>query len=724
MKMTKKLCDVCLLLFVLQICFCSLPSDIEPVNWKMHFEVPIADKRYEMRDILIKNYTGDMDIQMGKADTVSDTVYIYKKGSTFYEINKELITTDTSVMEEMVGARTLNNTPVVDLFFEYPGVSGLSGPVLVPEAYSFEREMHEDLDGIWSVTIDESSPALNVNVKNTSQGAHIENLKVTLLNRGVVIESSFLANLSAGANTVVPFMIQGKSIESPLTVKIEATIPSGAQLRTNEGLMVYFNFDDMVVSAAVVTDSLIKYEESYNGTMSLADSMALNFVDLDSAIISCEINNPCAFKLKFTGIVEDAWNCDFARAKKLKSIAQLSSITDSSAFAGKVIDDTIFKEQGITRYEKRIPLANLRLFPTWDTDSAKSVLKFRYLLHSLSDGRRVHFDKNDLISFRLIPSKFPFVQISGNFTKPTIESFSSEEKIGFDWEESILDSLKKSFRFESVQMNLSFTPELNPGSSLDSMKLHLDLAEKNKTDNTVFMDKKFTKIIPNSRHSANMEISSLINTWPDTIALSTQVILPEGAGLELYNRKDLSGQYSTNFTIGVNVNWNIKIPLGWKVLDTIRTELELSSFSLEEDLEWVEKMITQPEISLIVKASNNTNLKFSLFALGASDKDKQKLLDVPDSLLYSYSYDIDTSSLFRLFGLRGLNLPPRGKEDSLNVKLDHRAVDALVSKDKCHIRWFLVIPGADPDVLTDTDYFYVKAKAVVEGFGNSDTLLY
>jgi len=273
-------------------------------------------------------------------------------------------------------------------------------------------------------------------------------------------------------------------------------------------------------------------------------------------------------------------------------------------------------------------------------------------------------------------------------------------------------------------MNLSFTPKLNPGSSLDSMKLHLELIEKNKTNNNVFLDKKFTKILPDSRHNANMEISSLINNWPDTILLSSQVILPEGTGLELYNRKDQSGKYSNNFTIGVNADWNIKIAFAWKVLDTIRTELELSSFSLEEDLEWVEKMITQPEITLNVKALNNTNLQFSLFALGASDKDKQKLLDVPDSLIYTYSPSVDTSSLFRLFGLQGLNLPPRGKKDSLNVKLDHRAVDALFSKNKCHIRWFLVIPGAGSDVLTDTDYFEVKAKMIVEGIGKSDSLLY
>lgn len=724
MKLTKQLCSGSLFLLALQFCFCSLPSDIEPVNWKIHFEIPVANKRYDMRKIFIKEYIGDMDVQMGKADTIGDTIYIYKKGTASYEISKELIATDTSSMEEVVGARTLKNTPMVDIFFDYPGVSDLSGSEIVPAPYTFTRQEDEHLDGINSVTIDESSPALNVKVMNTSVGANLENLTVTLLNKGIVIDSSFLATLPATAEAVVPFEIQGKSIFSPLTAKINATIPSGAQLRADEGLRVYFNLDDMVVSDAVIKDSLIDYEETYNGTMGLSDSINLNFIDLDSAMISCEINNPCAFKLEFIGVVEDAWDCDFARANNIRSITQLSSIMDSSAFAGKVVNDTLFRYSGATHAVKMIPLKKLRLFPTWDTDSAKSVLKFRYQLRSLSDGRWVHFNKDDLISVKLIPTKFPFVQISGNFTSSTVETFSSEEKVGFDWEASILDSLRKSFRFESVQMNLSFVPNMNPGSSLDSMKLHLELAEKNKTDGSVVMDKVFIGILPDSQHNANMEISSLINTWLDTLAFTTQVVLPEGTGLELHNQKDASGKYSNSFNIGVNVNWDLKIAMAWKVLDTIRTELELSSFSLEEDLEWVEKMITQPEISLVVKALNNTNIQFSLFALGASDVDKEKLLEVPDSLLYSYSPDVDNSSLFRLFGLQGLNLPPRGHVDSINVKLDHRAVNALCSKNKCHIRWFLVIPGADPDVLVDTDYFDIKAKAIVDGVGNSDSLLY
>jgi hypothetical protein len=129
-------------------------------------------------------------------------------------------------------------------------------------------------------------------------------------------------------------------------------------------------------------------------------------------------------------------------------------------------------------------------------------------------------------------------------------------------------------------MNLSFVPVLVKGSYLDSMKMHLKLAEKNNAGSTVVLDKKFIRIAPDSQHTAVMQISPLINTWPDTLAFSTQITLPEGTGVELYNSKDPSGQYSTNFSIGINVEWNIKIALAWKVLDTIRTEEWLLLFLL------------------------------------------------------------------------------------------------------------------------------------------------
>ncbi len=113
----------------------------------------------------------------------------------------------------------------MDIFFEFPGVSGLPGPVTLPAELSFTKEENETLDGINSVTIDESSPVLKVSVKNISLSADVERVKVTLLNEGTAIDSSSLATLPAGAEVIAPFEIQGKSVYSPLTVRITATIP-------------------------------------------------------------------------------------------------------------------------------------------------------------------------------------------------------------------------------------------------------------------------------------------------------------------------------------------------------------------------------------------------------------------------------------------------------------------------------------------------------------------
>lgn len=686
-------------------------------------EVPVTDKRYEIRDLINKAFPGEQDILMGENDTIADTVFLFKKDSIYYEISRPLITTDTSCMEEKVGVRTLKNTPEVDILFEFPGVSGLSGTVIVPSPVTFTQSQNRNLSGIKSVTIDQNSPPLNISVQNTSQDADIEKVTVTMLDKGNEIGSIKLKNLSAKSAVVAPFEIQGKSIHNPLTVKITATIPTGAQLCASEGLQVKFNLDNIMVSEAVILDSLIDYTETFSGALGLLENFKLGFFDIDQASVSCEIENPCAFKMKLSGRIEHAWDRDFARKNNLRSISQLHVIKDSSAFAGEVICDTAFKLPEVPYFRTSISLKNIRIFPTWDSDSAKSILKFHYLLNSISDGRWVRFNKNDLISFKLITSRFQFIQISGEFTEPLIDTFSSEEKIGFDWNSAILDSLRKSFRFESVQMNFRFTTELPPGSFLDSMHLNLELAKKNKKDGSILLNKKFAGICPDSQHTADMQLASLINIWPDTLAFNTKIVLPAGNRLEFVNRKSKEGKYSSDYSIGINVHWNLKIALAWKILDTIRTELEPSSFSFKEDLQWIER-ITQPEITLNVNALNNTNLQFTLFALWTSDKFKQKLISVPDSFFYSNGTDVDTSPVFRLFGLRGLNLPPRGKVDSLKVKLDHRAVGALISHNDCHIRWLLVIPASGSDVLSDSDFLDIKATAVIEGICNSDSLLY
>jgi hypothetical protein len=248
--------------------------------------------------------------------------------------------------------------------------------------------------------------------------------------------------------------------------------------------------------------------------------------------------------------------------------------------------------------------------------------------------------------------------------------------------------------------------------------------EGEKIDSIIF-DKKFDEIVPGSLRSATIDITNLINTWPDSITFDTRLRLPSGTGVSMYNSKDLNGNYTSLLTIDLAVNWTITIPISWEITDTIRTELEISKQSLKtEELEWVKKL-HNPRLQIALDAFNQTNLNFALHALGAAGAYEKELMSFPESCIGTDDFeDRKGNHLFTLFDDEGLHLARRGEQTTTMIHLDERGINALLSEDDCLIRWFLIIPPGKADALLAADYLELKATGVIDGIADTDSLLY
>ena len=97
--------------FPLLIIRCSLPADIEPVEWKMHIEIPIIDQHLTINDVISDSSLAGLTIDFGDTAAAGDTISVCKNDSLQYVIEKQLGTIDTSVTDELFGAQALKNTP-------------------------------------------------------------------------------------------------------------------------------------------------------------------------------------------------------------------------------------------------------------------------------------------------------------------------------------------------------------------------------------------------------------------------------------------------------------------------------------------------------------------------------------------------------------------------------------------------------------------------------------
>ncbi|MBN1760107.1 MAG: hypothetical protein JW863_17405 [Chitinispirillaceae bacterium] len=706
-------------------CFCSLPSEIEPVRWKMNIQLPVTDQRFYTKDLFPEEAIPGMELRLDRDTAAADTVTIVRTDSLSYSIEKQLMTTDTSTDEKVLGAQSLKNTPFVDVFFVFSEQIAIPGnETPLPAAVPVSNAKDEALPGIASITIDPTSPDLMITIENRSPQTYLEDITVDLLDGTDTIGSVSADRIDAASERVVPLSLSDKTIHDPITVAITVTIPEGAILESDDGLNVSFSLDGQVVASAVIADSMITYSDTVSGSFRLADSIDLSLVDLDDALLLCSVTNPAGLMVSMEGIINDAWEYDFAVENDLQSVEDLEELTDSSGFAGNIIDDTLFKSTSNPAQTIEIPLRNIRLFPAWNSDSGTSVLTYRYVVESLSDGRFIRFDKDDMFIFNLIPSRFPFIRIKGRFVEPTIQTFSSMQKVGFGWDSSITGALRESFRFDAALMNIDLTADLPDSSNMDSLRMHFTVGG-DQGDDTVTVDETITGITPGIRHPIDADLSPVLNSWPDSISFDARMELPSGTAIDLYNEKNPDGTYKSTLSIGVAVTYTVEIPFCWEVLDTIRTELERSSFSPDaEALEWI-RDIEDPSVSIELDALNNTNINLRLFAIGAAESYSDELDDFSGELIdEQLPEDALGDHLFSLFGNSGIILASRGERSEATVQLDERGIDALLSGHKCLLRWFLILPASDTDALTSADYIDLKATAIISGIGNTDTLLY
>ncbi|MGD9202488.1 MAG: hypothetical protein PVI26_13075, partial [Chitinispirillia bacterium] len=222
---------ICCMIIVMQPIRCSLPSDVDPVVWKMRIELPIDNNRYTTRDLFPSNLQKGMRLDFGKNDTTGDTVTLVKTDSLFYTIERTLLSSDTSKIEKQIGTRTLKNTPHMDLLLSFfnDEMAPLQD-IPLPKSFVIAKSQAMAVNGIKQVTFDKSSPDLSVTIQNTSRSVAFNNVHITLLDNRDTIGWFDTSIISAASSFVFQMPVRNKKIHDSIIIALKAELPAGSVL--------------------------------------------------------------------------------------------------------------------------------------------------------------------------------------------------------------------------------------------------------------------------------------------------------------------------------------------------------------------------------------------------------------------------------------------------------------------------------------------------------------
>ena len=719
---------------------CAMPSDPKETRWQAQVTVPIGVNEYTVGKQL-KDAGFDWFEIEGASDSSDpdDTLALSVRDSVTMELDRKLLDLDSTSLEKTIGPIKIQNSTLVDAPMSLP----FSGQLAADFSAPFSVTSAQTIKNLYYVLFDSACPLLPVTVKNTCHGPTMNSLTVWIADNGVEVTKGFIASLPSGDSVVVLMPIAGKSLDSSIVIGVSGTISgSGGTITANEGIDVSFLLDNMLVGSAAVLDSLLLLTQNYEQVFSLSDSFTIDYVDFDTCIINYHIGSTTPISLKVTGEMLDLWDVSFCKESGIDErslIAQKTAPSDSSdpvRYRGKILCDTLGKS-GLMEQTGVFTFGPARFFASRDSLTGKSQGSFRFFPAVIASGKKVTLNKNDRFEADIKPIRFPFVTLKGTFQYSLCETGDPASfKTSLPWKRSICDSLRHKLEFISVKAPVRICLNISDSTRIDSALLRLSIVDPSSPDASPIASTIAMQNLSNQNiQTGNIDLTKLLNGFPDSLVISCGASIPAGTKLFLSNERDLqTGAYRNNLKLGAKVNVSMRLPLDWKLTDTAKVVLEDSKFSIDSTLKNFDIM-RDMEIGLLLRIGNQTNFAGTLYAIAATDADGSALLALPEDQVGPEICASDAGRNFiNLLGNSGLIIPEHRTITTASgcdsasyaentIIVGPASADRIITAKEMFIRWKLVLPQKESDALKNGDKITIASSLHIKGTMTAHTLM-
>lgn len=708
---------------------CSNPVDEEPLRWKTVMEIPVTNRSFiiaeemdnlfdiDSMDILYatSRYKED-DISLLEPDSlIGDTLEfsIFKRDSSKFKISEEKL--KNQVYVATLGPLVISNAPQIaeTLVVSSEGPFNVTLPVIFEKIYQL-------------VFYDTSVNIMQIQFTNLSSD-EVSSVSLEIVDVGV----GSVEKINAGETASIRIPVSSKTLRNPVQFKVSG-VKNGAGAMQ---IAMATSVNGLYAYRLTVDDHLVSFNKQFSNPYEITDSIDIDYVDIRDGFFIYEVTNHTGIELRVKGIHEHLWKTSFTERNSYNRYEDLLNVskTDSMEnYFGFITSGEVIAPPRLEQTFSQENFSQSRLYTQWDPVLRKTVTWVRYIVSTGNpSGDTITLCADDTLTFT-IRSDFKYRQLRGRIVKPMVITSDTEKvAINFPWGESAPDSLRGKLILQNVYSDIRLRTEMSPNSAIDSVYFSFEVFDIRNPDVKDSLMDKFIGMKDGSLFRQKIDITDVVNLYPDTVAIITRLTVPTGTMIisenDLQLRDPEYDKYIGQMNIDAITDFRLNARFDWEVKEMVNLDLGGNDFPIYKIMRYIRKL-DKKQLDFETEMLNSSNLNMTLFALVAP----YHLRDTLDSMssdevfyLATHEGEAEKRGMVNFLGSKGVSIPAKSLDSAVVnvVHWNHQQLETVLSSDTCSWRWFLQFQKNDRDALRDNDFIRINSMLRIEGINSTDSLV-
>ena len=413
------------------------------------------------------------------------------------------------------------------------------------------------------------------------------------------------------------FPVVGQSIpDSALPVSIKGQSTGAADIA------ISFNPNGLIADYLKMRDYYVHFQKQIINDYDLTDTLRVDYIDVADGEFIYLFDNYTNYSLQVNITQLNLWKTSWCEhplppmppAPPLRSIAALTadasiiSKTDSqNEYLGQIspIPFPVLPGQQLNQVLKN-NLSSYRLFPLWDTTAdypnGGSVARVIYTVQNpVAQGNILTISAADSMLIIIRSPQFKFKQMGGTVMKAYARK-GDTAKVAVPFPLNGQNStLRNNLIFKKVYADFSTSAGIPNGitdslESIDTFKVTYTVFPPNNPSDSVIDSEKLLNVTAGAMYRHVTDLTSIINTYPDSICIAPTLHIPVGTHVVVDN--DLQGQYNDpNYAIYMGETKlspistvRVNAVLSWQALDTAELDMGTGTFKTGKGIRRLNKL--------------------------------------------------------------------------------------------------------------------------------------